>query len=111
MNTLGLSVIERTREIGLLRAVGMDRRQLRHMIRCEAVIVGAIGAVLGVGLGVLYGSAIQRASAADGMAILSIPFRQLGLYLLAGMAIGIAAAILPARRASRVGILRAIAHQ
>jgi len=111
VNTLGLSVIERTREIGMLRAVGMDRRQLRHMIRYEAVIVGAFGAALGVGLGVLYGSALQRASAEDGMAVLSIPLRQLALYLLAGIAIGVAAAIWPARRAARVRILRAIAHE
>jgi ABC-type antimicrobial peptide transport system permease subunit len=111
VNTLGLSVIERTRELGLLRAVGMDRGQLRHMIRYESLIIAVFGALLGLGLGVLYGSALQRASAADGMAALSIPFRQLGLYLLAGIAIGVAAAIWPARRAARVRILQAISHE
>jgi putative ABC transport system permease protein len=69
------------------------------------------GALVGLGLGVLYGSALQRGSAADGMAVLSIPFRQLGMYLLAGIAIGVAAAIWPARRAARIRILGAIAHQ
>jgi ABC-type antimicrobial peptide transport system permease subunit len=111
VNTLGLSVIERSRELGLLRAVGMDRGQLRHMIRYESLIIAVFGALLGLGLGVLYGSALQRASAADGMAALSIPFRQLALYLLAGVAIGVAAAIWPARRAARVRILQAISHE
>jgi ABC-type antimicrobial peptide transport system permease subunit len=111
VNTLGLSVIERTREIGLLRAVGMERRQVRRMIRYESLIIAVFGALLGLGLGVLYGSALQRASAADGMAVLSIPFRQLGLYLLAAIAIGVSAAIWPARRAARLRILRAISHE
>jgi putative ABC transport system permease protein len=111
VNTLAMSVIERTRELGLLRAIGMDRRQLRHMIRYESLIIAVFGALLGLGLGVLYGSALQRASAADGMAVLSIPFRQLGLYLLAGIGIGVAAAIWPARRAARVRILQAISHE
>jgi putative ABC transport system permease protein len=111
VNTLGLSVIERTREIGLLRAVGMERRQVRHMIRYESLIIAVFGALLGLGLGVLYGSALQRASAADGMAVLSIPFRQLGLYLLAAIAIGVGAAIWPARRAVRLRILRAISQE
>jgi putative ABC transport system permease protein len=110
VNTLGLSVIERTREIGLLRAVGLDRRQVRQMIRYESLIIAVFGALLGLGLGVLYGSALQRASAADGMAVLSIPFRQLGLYLLAAIGIGVAAAIWPARRAARLRILQAISH-
>ena len=111
VNTLALSVIERTREIGLLRAVGMYRTQLRRMIRYEALIVTGFGALLGLGLGVLYGAAIQRSAAAEGMEVLSIPFGRLGLYLLVGIGIGVAAAIWPARRASRVGILQAISHQ
>jgi len=111
VNTLGLSVIERTRALGLLRAVGLDRGQVRHMIRYESLIIAVFGALLGLGLGVLYGSALQQASAADGMAVLSIPFRQLGLYLLAGIAIGVAAAIWPARRAARVRILQAISPE
>jgi putative ABC transport system permease protein len=81
------------------------------MIRYEALIVTGFGAMLGLGLGVFYGSAIQRASAADGMAVLSVPFRQLGLYLIAGTAIGVAAAIWPARRAARIRLLQAISHQ
>lgn len=111
MNTLALSIVERTREIGMLRAVGMDRRPLRHMIRYEAVVISVFGALLGLGLGILYGSALQHAAAADGMTVLSIPFGQLGLYLLAAIVIGVVAAIWPARRAVRMHILRAIAHE
>jgi putative ABC transport system permease protein len=111
MNTLALSVLERTREIGVLRAVGMGRRQLRRMIRYEAVVISVFGALLGLGLGVLCGWALQRASEADGMTVLSIPFGQLGLYLLAAIVIGVVAAIWPARRAARTHILRAITYE
>jgi putative ABC transport system permease protein len=104
-------VIERTHEIGVLRAVGMDRRQVRRMIRYEAVVISVLGALLGLGLGVIYGWTLQRASAADGMTTLSIPLGQLGLYFLAAPLIGVVAATWPARRAARMDVLRAIATE
>jgi ABC-type antimicrobial peptide transport system permease subunit len=111
VNTLALSVVERTREIGLLRAVGMQRRQLRRMIRYEAVVISVFGAVLGLGTGVIFGAAIQRAMAGDGMEVLAIPAGRLGLYALAAALLGVVAAAWPARRAARTDILRAIAAE
>ncbi|MBC6460921.1 ABC transporter permease [Actinomadura sp. HBU206391] len=108
VNTLALSVLERTREIGLLRAVGMQRRQLRRMIRYEAVVISTFGALLGVGIGVVFGCAVQNVLADDGVEVLSIPFTQLGSYVLAGAGIGVVAAIWPAGHAARLDILRAI---
>jgi ABC-type antimicrobial peptide transport system permease subunit len=109
VNTLALSVIERTREIGLLRAVGMDRRGLRRMIRYEAVTISVFGALTGLGLGVVLGWTVQHMAASSGVEVLSIPFAQLGLYVLAAGAIGVVAAAWPARRAARLDVLRAIA--
>jgi putative ABC transport system permease protein len=111
VNTLALSVLERTREIGLLRAVGMQRRQVRRMVRYEAVVISVFGGVLGLGTGVIFGVAIQRAMAGDGMAVLAIPAGRLGLYALAAALIGVIAAIWPARRAAKTDILRAIATE
>jgi putative ABC transport system permease protein len=111
MNTLGLSVIERTREIGLLRAVGMGRGQVRAMIRYESVVIALFGASLGVTLGVAIGWALQRALAADGVEVLSVPLHRLGLYLVSAVAIGVVAAILPARRAARMSVLQAVHHE
>ena len=108
VNTLALSVIERTREIGLLRAVGMSRRQLRRMLRYESVMIAAFGATLGLGLGVGFGWALQKVLDDDGIDVLSIPFGQLSLYAAAAAVIGVAAAIWPARRAARMDVLRAI---
>jgi putative ABC transport system permease protein len=108
VNTLALSVTERTREIGLLRAVGMSRRQLRRMLRYESVVIAAFGATLGLGLGVAFGWALQRVLADDGIDVLSIPFGQLALYMVAAAALGVVAAIWPARRAARMDVLRAI---
>ena len=73
INTLALSVIERTREIGLLRAVGTSRRQLRRMIRLESVVIAVFGAALGIAVGVAFGTAIQRALVDEGLDVLSIP--------------------------------------
>ena len=111
VNTLGLSVIERTREIGLLRAVGMGRGQIRAMIRYESVVIALFGAALGLGLGVGVGSAMQRALSTDGIEVLAIPTDRLGLYLLSAVLIGVVAAIWPAWRAARMNILQAIHHQ
>jgi putative ABC transport system permease protein len=108
VNTLALSVLERVREIGLLRAVGATRRQVRSMIRWEAVIIAVLGAVLGLALGVFFGWAMSRALASQGFSEFAVPSGQLVIYVvLAGLA-GIVAAILPGRRAARVDMLRAL---
>lgn len=110
-NTLALSITERIREIGLLRAVGMVRRQVRRMVRWEAVVVSVFGAVLGVLLGGVLGWAVRLALADDGLEVFSLPATQLLIYVaLAGVA-GVIAAILPARSASRIKILDAIAYE
>lgn len=111
VNTLGLSIFERTREIGLLRAVGMSRRQLRAMIRWESVIIAILGALLGIGVGVFFGWALQRALEPEGITELRIPVDQLGLYVVAAAAAGVLAAVLPARRAARLDVLQAIAYE
>ena len=111
VNTLALSVIERTREIGLLRAVGLSRRQLRRMIRLESVIVAVLGAVLGVVMGVAFGIALQRAIADQGVEVLSIPWIQLAVFVVLAALVGVLAAVLPARRAARLDVLKAISTQ
>ena len=109
VNTLALSVIERIREIGLLRAVGLSRRQLRTMLRLESVAIALLGAVLGVGLGLVFALALQRSLIDDGIDVLSIPVLQLvGFVAVAGV-VGVLAALWPGRRAARLDVLRAIA--
>ena len=108
VNTLAMSVIERTREIGLLRAVGMSRRQLRSMISLESVAISILGAVLGIGLGLIFGISLQRAMAGQGITVLSISATQLVLFLILAGFVGVLAAVLPARRAARMDVLRAI---
>jgi putative ABC transport system permease protein len=104
-NTLVLSILERVRELGLLRAIGMDRRQVRSMIRWEAVLIGAIGTTIGLGLGGLLGWAISR----DLDLSATIPVGQLVLIAAAATVAAVAAAALPARRAARVDVVRAVA--
>ncbi|MFY9914088.1 MAG: FtsX-like permease family protein, partial [Nocardioidaceae bacterium] len=108
INTLALSVIERTREVGLLRAVGLSRRQLRLMVRLESVAIAVLGAVLGVILGIAFGVALQRAIADQGIDVLSIPYAQLVIFVLVSAVVGVLAAVLPARRAARLNVLDAI---
>lgn len=109
INTLALSISERRREIGLLRAVGMQRRQVRRMIRWEAVLIAVFGGLLGLLVGVVLGSAIVL-SVGQGLT-LAIPWTQLAIYvLLAGIG-GVIAAIVPARRGARMDILEAIAYE
>jgi putative ABC transport system permease protein len=108
VNTLALSVLERVRELGLLRAVGATRRQVRSMIRWEAVIIAVLGAMLGLVLGIFFGWAMSRALANQGFSEFAIPASQLVLYVVAAAVAGIVAAILPGRRAARVDMLRAI---
>ena len=108
INTLSLSVIERTREVGLLRAVGVTRRQLRTMIRLESVVVAVLGGVLGTVLGVLFGAAMVSALKDDGLTELAIPWLWLGGFLLLAAVAGVLAAVVPARRAAKLDVLRAI---
>ncbi|MDQ1706715.1 MAG: putative transport system permease protein, partial [Frankiaceae bacterium] len=111
VNTLALSVFERTREIGLLRAVGMATRQVRRMVRLEAVVIAVFGALLGVALGLGYGVALVQALHSQGIDTTSIPVAQLAGYLVIGVLAGVTAAWWPARRASRLDVLRAIASE
>lgn len=110
INTLGLSVIERTREIGLLRAVGMSRAKLRRMITLESVTIALLGAVLGMALGLLIGVLLQRALE-DDLTSLGLPVAQLALFLVVAVVVGVLAAVVPAIRASRLNVLTAISTE
>ncbi len=108
VNTLALSIVERKREIGLLRALGMSRRQLRAAVRWESVIVALLGTILGIGLGLLFSWVVVDALRSDGVDRFSVPVTELVVYVvLAGVA-GVIAAIVPARSAAKVDILSAI---
>ena len=108
VNTLALSVFERTREIGLLRAVGMTRRQLRLTITVESVVTALFGAVLGTVLGLSLGVLLQRVLSGQGLGSLAVPWAQVALtFVLAGV-VGVIASLLPAWRASRLDVLAAI---
>jgi putative ABC transport system permease protein len=109
VNTLMLSVFERTHEIGLLRAVGMKRRQVRAMIRAESVIVALFGAVVGIVIGTGLGIALAVSLRDNGVASLSIPLASLIAFLVLAGLLGLAAATWPARRAARLDVLAAIA--
>ncbi|GGN51935.1 membrane protein [Streptomyces albiflavescens] len=111
VNTLALSVVERTREIGLLRAIGLARRQLRRMIRLESVVIAVFGAVLGLALGIVWGVCIQQVLALQGMKSLAIPWTTIIAVVVGSAVVGIVAALLPALRASRMNVLAAIAHE
>jgi putative ABC transport system permease protein len=108
VNTLVLSVVERTRELGLLRAVGATRRQVRTVVRRESVLMSLLGAVSGVALGTGAGVALSRALAEEGISAVTVPVTTLAVYLVVAAAVGVLAAIGPARRASRVDVLQAI---
>jgi putative ABC transport system permease protein len=108
INTLVLSVLERTRELGLLRAVGATRRQVRAVVRRESVLMAALGALSGVALGAAVGTAAARSLDGKGVTSLAVPTGQLAAYMVAAGLVGVLAAIGPARRASRVDVLRAI---
>ena len=110
VNTLMLSVFERTREIGLLRAVGMTRRQTRRMIRWEAVIIAVFGGVLGILVGTLLGFIAVQAMPDSFITDFGIPVDNFVIILVMCIIAGVLAAILPARRAARLNILDAIAH-
>jgi putative ABC transport system permease protein len=108
VNTLVLSVFERTRELGLLRAVGMTRNQVRAMVRWESVVISLLGAIAGAALGIGLGLALSQVLKDQGIKSISIPVLQVALYVvLAGVA-GVLAAIGPARSAAKVDVLQAV---
>jgi putative ABC transport system permease protein len=111
-NTLSLSIHERTRELGVLRAIGQSRRQLRSMIRLESVITSSIGSVTGVAVGVFAGWGLVEALASPyDTTRVSIPAATLALILVIGALAGVLASRRPARAATRVDVLRAIASE
>ena len=108
VNTLALSIIERTREVGLLRAIGVSRSQLRRMVTLESVVIAVLGAVLGVVLGIGFGIALMHSLREEGLEVISVPVGQLVIFLVVSVVIGVLAAFLPARRAAKLDVLRAI---
>jgi putative ABC transport system permease protein len=110
VNTLVLSVYERTRELGMLRAVGMTRRQVRRMVRHESVITALIGAAIGVPLGIFLAALVTRALAEFDLKF-SIPVDWLVVFAIVAIVVGIAAAIMPARRAARLNVLQALQYE
>lgn len=111
VNTLALSIFERTREIGLLRAVGTSRGQIRGIVRAEGLIVALLGALFGLVIGVVVSVAMLRALRDDGITETAIPTVRLACFVAAAGVAGLGAALLPARRAARLDILAAIAHE
>ena len=111
VNTLALSVIERTREVGLLRAIGLSRGQLRAMITLESVVIAVLGALLGVALGICFGIAMMYAVRDEGLEVISLPYGQLAVFLAASVVVGVLAAVFPARRAGRLDVLQAISTE
>jgi putative ABC transport system permease protein len=109
-NTLALSIHERTRELGMLRAIGMSRRQVRTMVRYEAVITALIGAILGMVLGIVFATLIAQPLKDEGFT-LSYPIGSLVLLLVFAAVVGVFAAIWPARRASRLNVLQSLQYE
>jgi putative ABC transport system permease protein len=109
VNTLSLSIHERTRELGLLRALGQTRAQVRGMIRWESVIIAVFGTAGGVILGTFLGWAVVRSSSSAALGVFAAPPLQLVLFLVLGAVTGILAGIRPARRAARLNMISAIA--
>lgn len=108
--TLYLAVHERTRETGMLRAVGMTRRQVRRMIRFESVMIAVFGTLLGLALGLFCGWALAIGVVGEGVS-LSVPWLWVAAGLLGAVIAGVAAAVIPARRAARLDVLQAIAYE
>jgi putative ABC transport system permease protein len=110
VNTLVLSVFERTREVGMLRAVGMTRRQVRRMIRSESVVTALIGAALGLPLGLFLAALVTRALSDQGVAF-AVPGKLLAYFVWVAVAAGVLAAVVPARRASRLRVLESLQYE
>src|SRR3954447_16041682 len=110
VNTMVLSVFERTREIGMLRTIGMTRRQARRMIRHESIITALIGAALGIGLGLFLSGLVVKAVSMDGLPF-ALPVQPLAAFTLLAVLAGIGAAVMPARRASRLNVLEALQYE
>jgi putative ABC transport system permease protein len=110
INTLVLSVFERTREIGMLRAIGMNRRQVRRMVRHESIVTALIGAALGMAVGIFL-AAITTVALSDYGIVFAIPYRSLAAFVAGAILAGTLAAILPARRASRLNVLEALQYE
>jgi putative ABC transport system permease protein len=108
VNTLALSVFERTRELGLLRAVGMTRAQVRAMVRWESVVISLIGALAGAALGLGLGVALSKAALDQKIGEIPIPWSNLTMYVVAAALAGVLAAIGPARSAAKVDVLKAV---
>jgi putative ABC transport system permease protein len=111
INTLALSVLERTRELGLLRAVGLSRAQTMRMVTVEAMVISIFGALLGLAVGAGLGTAVVRALSDEGITNLALPWTQMVTYLILAGIVGVVAAVLPAIRAARVNVLQAIAYE
>jgi putative ABC transport system permease protein len=110
VNTLVLTVFERTREIGMLRAVGMTRRQTRRMIRHESVVTSLIGAALGIAVGFFLGLLVTHALSSDGI-VFAVPYTEIVVFVIAAIVVGILAAIWPARRAAKLNVLEALQYE
>ncbi|MCH7586101.1 MAG: FtsX-like permease family protein [Acidobacteria bacterium] len=110
-NTLALSIVERTREIGLLRAVGMTRHQVRQMVRWEALIIAVFGALLGILIGSAIGFGVVTSLADDGLGSFALPAGQLVIWLVVAAVAGLIASVGPARKAARLDVLKAISYE
>jgi putative ABC transport system permease protein len=110
VNTLVLSVFERTRELGMLRAIGMTRRQVRWMIRHESIVTALIGAALGIAVGAFLAALVTQALADEGI-VFAVPYGTLAVFVVVAIAAGMLAAIFPARRAARLNVLEALQYE
>jgi putative ABC transport system permease protein len=110
VNTLVLTVFERTRELGMLRAVGMTRTQTRMMIRYESIVTALMGAALGIAVGTFLGALIVHSLSSEGL-VFSFPLLTIFYFVLAAIVVGVLAAIVPARRAARLNVLEALQYE
>jgi putative ABC transport system permease protein len=111
INTLVLSVLERTRELGMLRAIGLRRSQTMRMITVESIVISLFGTILGLAVGLGLGVAVVEALKDDGISEMSLPWILMIVYLFAAVIIGVAAAVIPAIRAARLNVLNAISYE